>query len=416
MRALLRNEVFILFNKTILHKILYTVGVVMLFLLGTFTPLPAVSFVSNESNTMTRMLDLVSGGTLLRFGLFALGLTPYITASLMIQLLTQGISPYHKKLSELGASGQSVLNKHTKLITLGIATLQALGFILNNQFSSVFGVFIPTRWDVRLTVMVLLVTGAMIVAYLAELINLKGLGHGVSILISVGILMSLPKELYHIYNLHQYYIKNNTVNEYYVSVAILVASLIFVGVLAYKTNKKVYPIAIQSKNHDIELKAINFPLKLMASSIVPVIFATSLFAIITVVASLANLDTTWLNNTYIYHALLVAFIVYFTFAYNHIQLDPKKLVNDLNRSNVYLVGKANPEEYLSEQILRISKLAAFWLAVMALVPMFVELVSPITFGASITGISVFLLVSSFTEILSFIDAHRIRDIEEGGTF
>ena len=190
-------------TKRVRNRILFTLFIILLFEIGTFIPLPYVEHTQSQSE-FGSLLNLVSGGALSRFGLFALGCSPFISASIVTQLWTIGF-PSWERLAKQGKEGQSIIYRRTQIIAVFLAVLQSYGIIVSKTIQSQLGLNITTT-NIYQTIYLIMLTvvGTLIVSYLCSRINEKGIGQGQSVIIAVGILGNIPSIVISFMNAYKY--------------------------------------------------------------------------------------------------------------------------------------------------------------------------------------------------------------------
>ena len=191
-------------TKQVRNRIFYTILMLIIFQLGTFLVLPGIKTYSSDSNTLSSLLNLTSGGTLSRFGFLALGVSPYITASIVVQILSKGISKKYTELQEKGHLGQQKLAIYTRYWSLIFGFLTGLAIMFTNDLSTLLSVQINLDITERFLLSIILSIGALFVNYLGDLINENGIGNGQSLLITTGILTNFPYEIGRYFNNHIY--------------------------------------------------------------------------------------------------------------------------------------------------------------------------------------------------------------------
>lgn len=384
-------------TKQVRNRIFYTIFILILFQIGTFLTLPGVKSISGGSSTLSSLLNLTSGGSLSRFGILALGVSPYVTASIIVQILSKGISKKYTELQERGHSGQLKLAQYTRYWSLFFGITSGLAILFTNDLSTLLSVKITATVPERIMLAIILSAGGLFVSYLGDLINENGIGNGQSLLISSGILTSLPLEFYNIFD-EELFIRTK---DFYISLGILIASYVAIILFTYLINKKEFIMPLQSKTSLIQTKAHYLPIKLLASSVVPVIFATSSLTIIQAVSVMLGkqwefLDFTTWTGMGIYSILIFVF----TYLYNFVQVDSVKISKDLVRSGLYIIGIPDKDssKYLNKKIIHISNIGAPVLTSIAVFSILIQKLSPVDFNLSLSGISLLIVVATFQEV------------------
>ena len=387
-------------TKQVRDRVLFTLLMLAIFEFGTFVTLPGIKidYLNNQS-AIANLMNLSSGGSLSRLGLLALGASPYVTASILIQLFSKGLVPYYKKLSFQGVAGQMKLAQHTRLFTFIFGILTACGILFSPTISHTLGVSITADNNTKILLTIILASGGLFVSYLGSLIDEMGIGNGQSNIIAFGILTALPGQFYNIYEMKKYYINN--FNPYIQSVALAIIGYLIIIVISYFANKKEYTFPLQSKNYSVNIKAHYLPVKLLASSVMPIIFASSLLAIIGSIGQLTGNVWTFTDYSTWTGILFYSILIFvFSYLYNLVQIDGEELTKNLRESSMYIKGVTNDnvEQYINNKVIGITNIGAPVLTIIAITSLILEIVSPIKLGLSLTGINILILVGVIQDI------------------
>ena len=388
-------------TKRVRNRILFTLFIILLFEIGTFIPLPYVEHTQSQSE-FGSLLNLVSGGALSRFGLFALGCSPFISASIVTQLWTIGF-PSWERLAKQGKEGQSIIYRRTQIIAVFLAVLQSYGIIISKTIQSQLGLNITTT-NIYQTIYLIMLTvvGTLIVSYLCSRINEKGIGQGQSVIIAVGILGNIPSIVISFMNAYKYYSSINDITSYWKQFAVVIGVLLLVIVLCVVANKKVFKLPIHSENNSHYIEAHYFPIKLLASSVMPVIFASMIMSVLKIISDFKNLNWTWTSYTtkkgFVVYILVILLM---TFIYNSVEVNGDTLQEDLTKGSMYLLGVRPTEssKVIKKKLFRINLIGAPVLALIAGLSLAVNVFTPIQLGSSINGLSVLILVGVSQEIV-----------------
>jgi preprotein translocase subunit SecY len=371
-----------------------------IFEFGTFVTLPGIKIdYSNNQSAIANLMNLSSGGSLSRLGLLALGASPYVTASILVQLFSKGLVPYYKKLSMQGVAGQMKLAQHTRLYTFLFGILTAVGILYSPTISHTIGVSITADNNTKLILSIVLASGGLFVSYIGSLIDEMGIGNGQSNIIAFGILTSLPGQFYNIYDTQKYYTNNFT--PYLQSVILAIVAYLIIIVISYFANKKEYTFPLQSKNYNVNIKAHYLPVKLLASSVMPIIFASSLLAIIGSIGQVTGHIWTFTDYSTWAGILFYSILIFvFSYLYNLVQIDSEELTKNLRESSMYIKGVTNEnvEKYINNKVIGITNIGAPILTIIAITSLILEIVSPIKLGLSLTGINILILVGVIQDI------------------
>ena len=387
-------------TKQVRNRVLFTLLMLAIFEFGTFVTLPGIKIeYSNNQSAIANLMNLSSGGSLSRLGLLALGASPYVTASILVQFFSKGLVPYYKKLSMQGVAGQMKLAQHTRLYTFLFGILTSIGILFSPTISHTIGVSITADNNTKMILSIVLASGGLFVSYIGSLIDEMGIGNGQSNIIAFGILTSLPGQFYNIYDTQKYYTNNFT--PYLQSVIFAIVAYLIIIVISYFANKKEYTFPLQSKNYNVNIKAHYLPVKLLASSVMPIIFASSLLAIIGSIGQVTGHIWTFTDYSTWTGILFYSILIFvFSYLYNLVQIDGEELTKNLRESSMYIKGVTNEnvEKYINNKVIGITNIGAPILTIIAITSLVLEIVSPIKLGLSLTGINILILVGVIQDI------------------
>lgn len=388
-------------SKQVRNRILFTILVLFVFHVGSLITLPGVSAVAYGKQTFTNFLNITTGGTLQSFGFLALGVSPYITSSILIQLMSKGVSPYYTELSQQGQLGQQKIQQHIRYFSILFGMISALSIMFSPQFTSLLGVTIEGSVGDKFIYAIVLTVGSLFTLWLGEKIDEYGVGQGSSVLIAYGILKGIPEQIINVYNQYPFFEVIGRQSQYFWGVAGLVVAYALVIFLSIKANKKEYHIPIQSKSNPTVIKAHYYPIKLLASSVMPVIFATSIMSLLGLGTSFFTSNTSWTEyNTPIGFVIYIGLIFVFSYIYNTIQISGEEIEKGLNESSMYITGISNNDvsSFITKKVINITHKGAPTLALIAGIAIGVELVIPGDMGLSLTGVSVLILIGVLQEL------------------
>ena len=415
--------------KKLVLMILITFGLLIVFRLGAFITLP---FINHEligasveqSGALIDFgfLDVFTGGALSSFSILCLGISPYITSSIVIQLLQMDIIPRFKELAEEGEEGRQKLNQYTRYIALALAFVQSLTlaigihanyfdvYFVASDFASDYPVF------VYLFIALVATAGTAFCLWLSELITSKGFGNGSSMLIVAGILATFPQMFTELITT---FISNEQTKDI---LAFVVTMLMFVAVIVFivfmEGAQRKIPIQYANRPAAASFRGrsdSNIPIKLNSASVIPVIFASTLMSLPVTVVQVTSLDTTsgvgyWLlqifNTTGIDSAgnvtinaigfsLYILLIVIFSFFYSFLQLSPEKMSENLQKQNAYIPGVRPGDEtagYISRVLFKITVVGATYLSIVAILPIIMTVIFDLPSSAQIGGTSLIIVV------------------------
>lgn len=372
--------------KEIRGKIFFTLFILLIYRLGAQITVPGINASSLEqigSTGLIPMLDTVSGGALSNYSLFALGVSPFITAQIVIQLLQTDIVPKFVEWGKQGEVGRRKLNQVTRYLTIALAFIQSIGITAGFNYLSGYGLVENPSVQTFITLGIILTGGTMLLTWLGEQITDKGIGNGVSMLIFAGIIARLPSG---IYQLVQENIINATKKELPMNIVLLVVIVLAILLIVYwvtfvqQANRKV-PIQYTRRAASGGSESY-LPLKVNVSGVIPVIFASSFIitpSTILMIFQENHGDATWyqvLSNIFSMQTTAGAtfytiLIVLFTFFYAFVQVNPEKLAENLQKQGAYIPsvwpGKET-EKYFSGILMRLSTVGAVFLGAVALLP------------------------------------------------
>ncbi|WP_338475865.1 preprotein translocase subunit SecY [Tetragenococcus halophilus] len=411
--------------KDIRSRILFTIFILFIFRVGTHVTVPGVD--AAELQTISElpfmnMLDLVSGSAMQRFSIFSMGVSPYITASIIVQLAQMDIVPKFTEWSKQGEVGRKKLNQATRYITLFIGFLQSIALTAGFQFFTQFG-FVPNpSISTYVVIGVILTTGTMFVTWLGEMITEKGIGNGVSMLIFAGIISRLPVSIKEIAEDYFININQDDLWKSILFVVILVIAMLLVVTIVTFVQQAERKIPIQYTKRVAGAPTSSYlPLKVNAAGVIPVIFASSLIttpnAIIQAFGSARG--ETWFDviqtlfdyNTVPGAILYGALIVGFTFFYAFVQVNPEKLSENLQKQGSYIPsvrpGKGT-EQFVSRLLMRLSTVGSFFLGAVALLPIIASMIWDLPQSIGLGGTSLLIVISVALETAKQIEGLMLK--------
>ena len=376
------------------NKLLFTLLIIVLYRLGSAIPLPWVnsdtlqSWFSSQGGNALGWLNVLSGGALSRATLFALSVSPYITASIVVQLLTIAI-PKFTDWSKEGESGQKKLSLVTRWLTVVLALVTAVGYTLYISNSGMVQTYKNT-WEnvvVKIVLVACYCAGAALIMWLAERINEFGIGNGISIILFASIVSRFPPSLYQMIT--------NTANgtvAWWINVLLLLGALAMI-VLIVLINDSERRIPVQYAKRVVGRKmyggqSTHLPMKVNMSGVLPIIFAQSIATLpATIAAFTGHSDSAWASTTSIPYAIIYfLLIIFFAYFYSTIQFNPVEISNNLKK-NGYIPGfrPGKPtSEFIKKVLNKITLFGAIYLGIIAIVPI---LISHFSTSASLSGIS-----------------------------
>lgn len=376
-------------NKDIRNRILFTLFAFLVYRLGSAITVPDVNttdlVAGLEDNSLFAMLNLLGGGGLEQFSIFALGVTPYITASIIIQLLSMDVIPPLSELAKSGAKGRKQLDKYTRYLAVIFGFVQSFSLVYG--FSSTYTGLIEggATMSKILYIATIFTAGTMFLVWIGDQISTKGIGNGISMVIMAGIVGRLPRQFSSAWT--SLIGEDPTGQGISLFIGYIVVYLIIiVFVTLINTAERRIPIQYTSSSISLskQSKSNYLPLKLNSASVIPVIFASSLMMAPLQIASffasnkVTSVMTDWLGmRTWYSLVIYVLLILFFTFFYTKMQVNPEKIAENLGKSGAYIPsvrpGKET-ENYVNRVLSRLTTLGSVALALVAVLPHLMPLI------------------------------------------
>ena len=414
-------------------KLLYTVILIVVFRLGCYITVPGVNTIvlseaMSSSNGITGFIDIISGGAFSRFSIFAMSISPYITASIVVQLLSFVIPSLEKMIKEGGEEGKRKRNRYTKLLTIALAFVEAIGIYLSYKSS---GIFINPGFMTGLLIVASLIAGTSLLMWLGEQITSKGIGNGISIIIFIGIISGLPTGVTTIWNLIA------TANGFsttglIISLAIILGALILIAAVVFvQQAERRVPVQYSKKvigRKMVGAQSTHIPLKLAMAGVMPIIFASSFMTFPAMIISMFVRDTTNLSgfleglykfslatssssvgigysiaNALVYLLLILGFTFFYTFA----AFNPAEVSNNIKKNGGFIPGirAGKPTtEYLSSIITKLTIFGSIFLAAVAIIPMMLRFTD---FNFTFGGTSILIVVGVALETVQQLESQLV---------
>lgn len=382
-------------SKEMRNRILFTLAMLFIFRLGAQIPVPNVNTNGiGEANGLISMMNLLGGGAMDDMSIFALGVTPYITASIIIQLLSMDVIPPLTELAKSGQTGRKKLDKYTRYLSLVLCLIQSYTMTLALQNGDT-SILINSSFSGYLYITTVFTAGTMFLLWIADRISMHGIGNGVSMIIFAGIVADIPYQFTEAFSTLTAGATGSALFNGILTFTgfVIVYLLIIVLVVFSQTAVRKIPLqytssTIQMKNRDMTY----LPLKINSASVIPVIFANAIMLAPVQIISIC-INNGWLQATgftkTIFNLLqmqsvesLVIYavlIILFTFFYTKLQVDPDKIAENLSKSGTYIPGirpGKETKEYINKVLCRITVLGAIALTVIALLPNVAPLLIP----------------------------------------
>ena len=376
-------------NKDIRNRILFTLFAFLVYRLGSAITVPDVDtsdlVAGLSDNSLFAMLNLLGGGGLEQFSIFALGVTPYITASIIIQMLSMDVIPPLSELAKSGAKGRKQLDKYTRYLTVIFGFVQSFSLVYG--FSTAYTGLIEGGATVSkiLYIATIFTAGTMFLVWIGDQISTKGIGNGISMVIMAGIVGRLPQQFSSAWSSLIGEEANGAGIGLFVGY-IVVYLIIIVFVTLINTAERRIPIQYTSSSIALskQSKSNYLPLKLNSASVIPVIFASSLMMAPLQIASffasseVTSIMSNWLGLRTWYSLVIYVFLIlFFTFFYTKMQVNPEKIAENLGKSGAYIPsvrpGKET-ETYINRVLSRLTTLGSIALALIAVLPHIMPLI------------------------------------------
>jgi len=412
------------------QRILFTIVALIVYRLGTFIPVPGVDaailndIFTQQAQGILGMLDMFAGGALGRMSIFALNIMPYISASIIMQLMT-AVSPKMEALKKEGESGRKKINQYSRYLTVVLATAQAYGVAIGieGMQGSMGSAVIDPGWGFRFTTVVTLVGGTIFLMWLGERITARGVGNGISLIIFAGIVAELPGALVSTLELGRTGALSTIVIVALILMAIAVIAFIVFVERAQRRLLVQYPKR-QMGTRMVGGESSHLPLKLNTAGVIPPIFASSLLLMpITVAQFTAGQGPGWLTSVTallghgqpLYILLYMAMIVFFAFFYTAIVFNPEETADNLKKYGGFIPGirpGKNTAEYLDFVLTRLTCVGAIYLAAVCLLPelLITQMSVPFYFGGTSLLIVVTVTMDTVAQVHSHLMAHQYEGL------
>ncbi len=413
------------------QRLWFVLGAIVIFRVGTFIPVPGIDPIALEAlfnqqrGTILDMFNMFSGGALERFSLFAIGIMPYISASIIMQLLTV-VSPQLEQLKKEGESGRRKITQYTRYGTVVLATVQALGvaIALESQQAGGASVVVSVGLGFRITAVATLVTGTVFLMWLGEQVSERGIGNGISIIIFAGIVAGLPSAIGGTLELAR------TGELHVLMIFVLVALALGVTAFVVFVERGQRRITVNYAKRQVGRKVYggqtsHLPLKLNMAGVIPPIFASSIILFPATVGGwfgssgegmewLANLSQTIAPGQPLYVVMFAAAIIFFCFFYTALVFNPKDTADNLKKSGAFIPGVrpgVQTAKYIDTVMTRLTVAGAAYITAVCLLPEFMILKwnVPFYFG----GTSLLIIVVVVMDFTAQVQSHLMSQQYDG---
>ena len=420
-------------------RILYTLLIIVIFRFGCYITVPGVDAIaletikSSASTSISGLIDIISGGAFSKLSVFAMTITPYITASIVIQLLGMVIPSLERAIKEGGEEGKAKVNKYTKMLTLFLAFVEALGLYLtySNAYKN-YGVFVNPGFGTGAIFVISLIAGTAFLMWLGEQITSKGIGNGISLIIFIGIISSLPQAITTMYKLIYVPGVGISTTGIITSIAIIIGALVLVaGVVFVQEAERRVPVQYAKKVVGRKMyggQNTHIPLKLAMAGVMPVIFASSLLTFPAMIipmfnSNIAEASGFWagvykfsmstssaqfgigytIANALVYLVLIIAFTYFYTYA----TFNPAEVSSNIKKNGGFIPGirAGKPTtDYLSSIMKKLTLFGGLFLSLIAILPMLLSFTKlNITFG----GTSILIVVGVALETVQQLESRLV---------
>jgi len=410
------------------RRLLFVLGAIIVYRIGTFIPVPGIdpsalaALFDQQKGTILDMFNMFSGGALSRASLFALGIMPYISASIIVQLMT-AVVPKLEQLKKEGEAGSRKITQYTRYGTLGLGTFQAIGIAIALQGQFGQGLVVQTGPGFVFTATVSLVTGTMFLMWLGEQITERGLGNGISLIIFAGIVAGLPSAFGSVVEL----ISNGEMNALFGLFLFVMIVLVTGFVVFVERGQRRITVNYAKRQQGRKMFAAqssHLPLKLNMSGVIPPIFASSIILFPTTLAQWAGSteDMRWLQDIIamvspgepLYMAAYAGAIIFFCFFYTALVFNSKETADNLKRSGAFIPGIRPGDQtasYIDKVMSRLTLAGAIYITAVCLLPEFLRAGwnVPFYFG----GTSLLIVVVVVMDFMAQVQAHVMSHQYEG---
>jgi preprotein translocase subunit SecY len=412
------------------QRILITILFVAIYRFGSYVVLPGINpgmltqLHQQTSEGLLALLNMFSGGAFSNASIFALGIMPYISASIVIQLLGIAV-PYFQKMQREGESGRRKMNQYTRYLTILILLVQAPSYLLNLKMQAGPSLNASLDWTLFMfTSTIILAAGSMFILWLGERITDKGIGNGISFIILVGIIARLPQSLFQEL-ISRMSDKTGGLIMFLIEIVFLLL-VIAAAILLVQGTRKI-PVQYAKKivgNKQYGGARQYIPLKVNAAGVMPIIFAQAIMFIPITFIGFSNANTSnsiiqaFTDHTSLwYHLVFAVLIILFTYFYTAITINPTQMAEDMKRNNGFIPGikpGKSTAEYIDDIMSRITFPGSFFLAIVAIMPAFAGLLGvKAEFAQFFGGTSLLILVGVVLDTLQQIESHLLMRHYDG---
>ena len=412
--------------RDIRNKIIFTLIMLIVYRIGTFIPVPNVDanvLKATDEFNLVGFLDTFGGGALSNFSIFAMGIMPYITASIIVQLLQMDVVPKFAEWAKQGEVGRRKLAQFTRYFTIVLAFIQS--FAMSFGFNQFYGGSLITDTSIGsyLTIAIVLTAGTSFLLWLAEQITAHGVGNGISIIIFAGIVAAMPNAVNQLYAQKI----DGAGDALFINIVILLLLLlimlaVIVGVIYVQQALRKIPIQyakrVAGRGQVVGGQQTHLPLKVNAAGVIPVIFAVAFIVTPQTLATFfgQNDITTWITNTFDYTKpigliIYVALIIAFTYFYAFIQVNPENVADNLKKQGAYIPGIRpgnDTQTYLTKVLYRLTFVGALFLVAISVIPILFINFMNLPASVQIGGTSLIIVVGVALETMKQLESQLVK--------
>jgi preprotein translocase subunit SecY len=405
-------------------RILFTLGMLVVYRVGAHIPTPGINgealadFLQKQGGALLGFLDIFSGGSLSRLTIFALGIMPYISASIILQLLTVVI-PHLSKLAKEGERGRKTIIKYTRIGTIGIALVQGFGIAVGLEQMNNGAFVLASGWGFRFMTVITLCAGTGFLMWLGEQITERGIGNGISLIIFAGIVARLPSAVVQTFDLY----KLGQISFLLLAVLAIVMLAVVAAIVFLESGRRKVPVQYAKRVIGRRVyggQSTHIPLKINTAGVIPPIFASSIIAFPATITGF--FETPWVKaigdqlapGSILYTLLYVGLIIFFCFFYTAVVLNPVDMADNMKKYGGFIPGirpGQRTSDYIYTVLTRITFAGAIYLAIVCVIPEFMiyKLNMPFYFG----GTSLLIVIGVGLDTAQQIESHMLMRNYEG---
>jgi preprotein translocase subunit SecY len=405
------------------RRVLFTLFILLVYRIGSFIPVPNIDKTvlqqANGQDNLFGLLNTFSGGALFQFSIFALGIMPYITASIIVQLLSMDVIPKFAEWAKEGENGKRKLAQITRYGTIILGLIQA--FATSIGFHNQFGIVIEPTVTTYIMIAIVLTAGTAFLMWLGEQLTERGIGNGISVIIFAGIVAAIPGHIRTIYADQFVGVDQVALNIVKIVVMVLAIIGIIVGVIFVQQGIRKIPVQYAKRVVGRKMyggQSTHIPLKVNGAGVIPVIFAVSLLMFpVTIAQFWAGRGwSTWITNNLYYDkplgmALYVILIIAFTFFYTFVQINPVQMADQMKKNGGYIPGirPGKPTStYLTRVMSRITLSGAIFLAVISVLPVAFGALAGLPRSVQLGGTSLLIVIGVALDTMKQIESQLIK--------